>query len=89
MDLHHDSGVSAESGAPRQYLTGPQVCARYGITAMTLHRWLGDAALRFPQPAMRIRDRRFWLEADLIAFERRAVPDRKRAAGAANKAVVA
>jgi len=62
-----------------QYLTGPQVCARYGITPMSLWRWLSDrkyADLGFPQPALRIKERRYWREADLIAWERRLAPGR-------------
>jgi predicted DNA-binding transcriptional regulator AlpA len=55
---------------PRRFLTGPQVCSRYSITDMTLWRWLKDPTIGFPQPMMRVKDRRYWLEADLIAWER-------------------
>src|SRR6516164_6507993 len=55
---------------PRRFLTGPQVCSRYSITDMGLWRWLKDPTIGFPQPAMRVKDRRYWLEADLIAWER-------------------
>jgi predicted DNA-binding transcriptional regulator AlpA len=65
---------------PRQYLTGPQVCARYSITDMSLWRWLNDAEISFPQPAMRVKDRRYWLESDLIAWERAQLPQRDEVA---------
>ena|ERR1019366_8533493 len=66
--------ADAHADPPRKYLTGSQVCARYGISDMSLWRWLRDPKVAFPQPAMRIRDRRFWLEADLIAWERSKLP---------------
>jgi predicted DNA-binding transcriptional regulator AlpA len=58
-----------------RFLTGPEVARRYGVNQrMTLWRWLNDpnyADLGFPQPAFRVRDRRFWRESDLVAWERR------------------
>jgi len=54
-----------------KYLTGPQVCARYSITAMSLWRWLRDTELGFPKP-LRINDRRYWHESELVAWERSA-----------------
>ncbi|AZO38623.1 MAG: DNA-binding protein [Mesorhizobium sp.] len=51
------------------YLTAPQVLARYGISDMSLHRWLNNPALSFPKP-MVINRRRYFLEADLVAWER-------------------
>ena len=54
---------------PRRYLTASQVLARYAISSMTLHRWIMDERLRFPPPAMRIRERRLWLESDLLLWE--------------------
>ena len=59
---------------PRRFLTGPQVCSRYSITDMSLWRWLKDPTIGFPQPTMRVKDRRYWLEADLIAWERAQLP---------------
>jgi predicted DNA-binding transcriptional regulator AlpA len=64
------SSGNDDDAATRKFLTGPQVQERYGISDMSLWRWLKDAALNFPQPTMWIRDRRFWLESDLIAWER-------------------
>jgi predicted DNA-binding transcriptional regulator AlpA len=56
------------------YFTAPQVRARYGNkTEQCLWRWLRDGV--FPQPDLRIKSRRYWLESTLIAWERR-VPRR-------------
>ncbi|TBC92683.1 DNA-binding protein [Rhizobium leguminosarum] len=60
----------------QKYLTGPQVLVRYQISEMTLHRWQKNRDLAFPQP-MKINTRKFFLEDDLIAWER------NRAAGRA------
>ncbi|CAN7173788.1 helix-turn-helix transcriptional regulator [Mesorhizobium caraganae] len=51
------------------FLTAPQVQKRYNITDMTLWRWLKDPELAFPQPTV-INRRRYFLEADLSAWER-------------------
>jgi len=59
---------------PRRYLTGPQVCARYSISDVGLWRWLKDPELKFPQPTLRVRDRRYWLEDDLLNWERSMIP---------------
>jgi predicted DNA-binding transcriptional regulator AlpA len=66
----HSSG---DQDAAR-YLTGPQLCARYSISDMSLWRWLQDAEIGFPRPAMRVRERRYWLETDLVAWERAQLP---------------
>ena len=59
--------LSGDEEAPR-YLTGPQLCARYSISDMSLWRWLRDDALGFPHP-LRINGRRFWKIADLEGWE--------------------
>lgn len=53
-----------------RYLSAAAVLTRYGISAPTLWRWLGDVSLGFPQP-MRINKRRFWRLTDLEHFEAR------------------
>jgi hypothetical protein len=58
----------------RRYVTAAQVRQRYSLSDVGLWRWLRDAKLGFPQPAMRVRDRRYWLENDLIAWERSMIP---------------
>jgi predicted DNA-binding transcriptional regulator AlpA len=62
-----------------RFLTGPQVAARYGVTPMSIWRWLRDSHLGFPPPAMHINRLRYWREEDLIAWERRSAPARHRA----------
>lgn len=52
-----------------RYLSAPQVQKRYGITDMTLWRWLRNSDLSFPRPIV-INRRRYFVEADLIAWER-------------------
>jgi len=50
------------------FLPAAQVKQRYGVTDMSLWRWLKDASLGFPHP-IRINGRRFWRLADLRAWE--------------------
>ena len=52
-----------------QFLPARQVWERYGVTSMTLWRWLRDPDLRFPRP-MRIGRFRYWRLSDLVAWER-------------------
>jgi len=49
-----------DSDPDGRFLSGPQVQHRYGISDVSLWRWLADARLDFPQPALRINRRRFW-----------------------------
>jgi hypothetical protein len=54
----------------KRYLRAAQVRKRYGgISDMTLHRWLHDPELNFPQPEYHGRDR-FWDEEKLDAHDR-------------------
>jgi len=50
------------------YLPAGQVRARYGVSDMSLWRWLRDEALGFPRP-IRINRRRFWKLDDLESWE--------------------
>ena len=52
----------------QKYLTGPQVRARYGISEMTLWRWLQDSNMQFPIP-MVINRRRFFKESEITYWE--------------------
>ena len=72
---HHRQGDRSDgdgddAALPVHYLTGPQVCARYAATDMSLWRWLRDPKLNFPKPALTLQRRRLWRESDLIAWER-------------------
>jgi hypothetical protein len=46
------------------------VWKRYGVTAMTGWRWDHDSTLGFPKP-IRIRKRKYRIEAELDAFDER------------------
>jgi len=50
------------------YLPASQVRARYGVSDMSLWRWLKNEDLAFPHP-IRINNRRFWRLNDLEAWE--------------------
>lgn len=50
------------------YLPSAAVRARYGVSDMSLWRWLHDAKLGFPKPS-RINGRRYWKITDLEAWE--------------------
>ena len=50
------------------YLPAGQVRSRYGVSDMTLWRWLRNEQLNFPRPVT-INKRRFWKLADLEAWE--------------------
>ena len=63
--------------ARKAYLTGPQIQARYGVTKMTIHRWLVDARLGFPRP-LKINQRNYWLESEVDEWD--AARERKGAA---------
>ena len=57
------------------YIPGPKVRARYGVTDMTIHRWLHDEHMDFPRPYYFGRFR-YWLLTELEAWER-AQPRRR------------
>jgi predicted DNA-binding transcriptional regulator AlpA len=50
------------------YLPAAGVRKRYGVSDMSLWRWLNNEALGFPHP-IRINKRRFWRLDDLRAWE--------------------
>jgi predicted DNA-binding transcriptional regulator AlpA len=50
------------------FLPASSVWARYGVTSMTIHRWLADTALGFPKPFYLGRFR-FWRIAELEEWE--------------------
>lgn len=52
----------------KRYISAADVCARFGVTDMTLWRWLKDETLGFPKPLV-IRRRRLFDLAEIEAFE--------------------
>ena len=61
------------------YLPARQVWERYGVTSMSLYRWVRDPAMGFPAPVY-IGRFRYWRLADLDAWER-SRPREMRKAG--------
>jgi predicted DNA-binding transcriptional regulator AlpA len=61
--------ASGDDASGRTFQTGPQVEARYGVTDMTIWRWLKNPKLGFPQPTMTVNGRRYWDEAELRQWE--------------------
>ena len=53
----------------QNFLTGPQVLKRYGISEMTLHRWQKNDNLGFPKP-MIVNRRKFFKVEDIVQWER-------------------
>lgn len=62
-----DDGGGSDDGG---FVTGPQLCRRYGVSEQSIWRWRHDPALDFPKP-MTINRRNYWRLADLIEWERR------------------
>jgi len=62
--------MSDTSSTDRRFLSGPSVCARYDICAMTLRRWRRDPRLEFPEPDLTVRGRSSWREDTLDRWER-------------------
>lgn len=52
----------------KRFIPDKDVCARYGISPMTLWRWDRNPALKFPKP-IRINRRKYRDEKDLESFE--------------------
>ena len=50
-------------------IPAPQVCIRYGRNERTLARSIDDQGLSFPRPIY-IKNRRYFREAELVAWER-------------------
>lgn len=52
-----------------EFLSARRVLDRYGVSDMTLYRWLHDKKMQFPQPCYFGR-LRFWRLGDLENWER-------------------
>ena len=71
QNLFQPSPLVGVTDSTEQFLPARRVWERYGVTSMTLWRWLKDADLKFPQP-MRIGRLRYWRISDLVECERSA-----------------
>ncbi|MBX3571075.1 MAG: DNA-binding protein [Mesorhizobium sp.] len=54
-----------------RFLSGPEILRRYGVSAMTVHRWRHDPDVAFPDPEMVIGGRNYFREAAVVDWERR------------------
>lgn len=61
--------------APVRYLTSKDVRSRYGVSEMTLFRWMRREGLGFPRP-IKIGRRNYWNEAELVIWEQAAAARR-------------
>lgn len=61
-----------------EWLTGSQVARRFGISPMSLWRWIRDPRLGFPAPT-RIRQRNYWRAAEIVEWERQVAAKVARA----------
>ena len=52
-----------------ELISAQDVCRRYSIAEMTLHRWLKDESLGFPRPVV-LRRRRYFYASEVTAWER-------------------
>ncbi len=76
---------ATESNQPRsapekrqEFLTGPQVRARYQKSHVTIWRWVRDADLQFPQP-IQINRLNYWRLSELEAWEEAQASKREAA----------
>jgi predicted DNA-binding transcriptional regulator AlpA len=51
-----------------RFLPARSVWERYGVTSLSLYRWLADEGLAFPRPVY-VGRFRYWRLSDLIAWE--------------------
>ena len=77
QNLVQPSPLVGVTDSTEQFLPARRVWERYGVTSMTLWRWLKDADLKFPHP-MRIGRLRYWRVSDLVEWERSASRARGR-----------
>lgn len=62
-----------------EYLPARLVWERYGVSFMTINRWLKDERMHFPEPTYLGRFR-YWKLSDLEAWERRQAAKSREAA---------
>jgi hypothetical protein len=63
-----------EESKPEKMLPTRSICARYDVTSRTIDRWLQAGVLPLP---IRIRNRRYWRESDLVQSERKGMSTHK------------
>lgn len=55
--------------SPESLRTSAWILDHFGVSRLTLRRWLERPDIGFPAPAMRIAGVRYWRVADVLAFE--------------------
>jgi predicted DNA-binding transcriptional regulator AlpA len=60
--------MPTETKLQAEFVTGPQVQARYQKSHVTIWRWVKDADLNFPKP-IQINRLNYWRLADLVSWE--------------------
>ena len=60
--------MTIETKSQTEFVTGPQVQARYQKSHVTIWRWVKDADLNFPKP-IQINRLNYWRMADLVSWE--------------------
>ena len=68
-DAKHKAFEKRDANDDGALLPARQVWERYGVTDMTLHRWIRDERRNFPKPVY-IGRFRYWRLADLQRWER-------------------
>ncbi|ESX12017.1 MULTISPECIES: hypothetical protein [unclassified Mesorhizobium] len=63
-----DAGKTQNNNTKTEFLPAGQVWRRYGVTSMSLWRWVKDETLGFPKPFY-IGRYRYWRLADIEAWE--------------------
>ncbi|MGH1571877.1 helix-turn-helix transcriptional regulator [Methylobacterium sp. P31] len=71
--------ISGTNMTQKQFLTGREIDARYGISSMTRWRWLHDERLGFPRPTL-INRRHFFAVEDIERWEQERTKLRLRTA---------
>jgi hypothetical protein len=68
LRLQKEATQTSDADDDTLLLSAKKVRERYGVSDMSLWRWLADEALNFPLPLV-IQKRRYWRFRDLIAWE--------------------
>lgn len=66
--LARDLAAAGPLGSPDVFLPARKVWERYGVTSMTLYRWLASPDMAFPAPVYLGRFR-YWKLSDVLVWE--------------------
>ena len=71
--------MNVNSSSSEGFLPARRTWERYGVTSMTLHRWIADEGMNFPPPVY-IGRFRYWKISDLELWERKQANRKMEAA---------